>query len=108
MPLAVAHDLIAGGRLVRPLDCALPMKQAYCLISPEGSLINPVEKASKAWLMRQIKAERLSSGVRAARWRATSTGNFMPALELAPLNQESPDARPTPSLCRCRCRRDAR
>ncbi len=51
----VANDLIASGRLVRVLDYALPMKEAYYLISPEGSLINPAAKAFKAWLMREMK-----------------------------------------------------
>ncbi|MEO7937096.1 MAG: LysR substrate-binding domain-containing protein [Burkholderiaceae bacterium] len=51
----VANDLIASGRLVRVLDTALPMKEAYYLISPEGSLINPAAKAFKTWLMREIK-----------------------------------------------------
>lgn len=51
----VANDLINSGRLVRPLEYALPMKEAYYLISPEGSLINPAAKAFKGWLMREIK-----------------------------------------------------
>lgn len=51
----VANDLIASGRLVRLLDYALPMKEAYYLIAPEGSLINPAAKAFKVWLMREIK-----------------------------------------------------
>ncbi|MCZ4316533.1 LysR family transcriptional regulator [Comamonadaceae bacterium G21597-S1] len=52
----VANDLIAQGRLVRLLDHALPMKEAYYLISPEGSLINPAAKAFKGWLMQQLKS----------------------------------------------------
>lgn len=51
----VANDLIASGRLVRLLEHALPMKEAYYLISPEGSLINPAAKAFKGWLMQEIK-----------------------------------------------------
>lgn len=51
----VAADLIASGRLVRPLEFALPMKEAYYLISPEGSLINPAAKAFKGWLAREMK-----------------------------------------------------
>ena len=51
----VANDLIAAGRLVRPIDYALPMKEAYYLISPEGSLINPAAKAFKSWLIQQMK-----------------------------------------------------
>jgi LysR family glycine cleavage system transcriptional activator len=52
----VANDLIAAGRLVRPLEYALPMKEAYYLISPEGSLINPAAKAFKGWLVQQLKS----------------------------------------------------
>lgn len=51
----VANDLIASGRLVRLLEYSLPMKEAYYLISPEGSLINPAAKAFKLWLMQQLK-----------------------------------------------------
>jgi LysR family glycine cleavage system transcriptional activator len=52
----VANDLIAQGRLVRLLDYALPMKEAYYLISPEGSRINPAAKAFKGWLMQQLRS----------------------------------------------------
>jgi LysR family transcriptional regulator, glycine cleavage system transcriptional activator len=51
----VANGLIAEGRLVRLFDYSLPMKEAYYLISPEGSLINPAAKAFKTWLMQEIK-----------------------------------------------------
>lgn len=51
----VANDLIASGRLVRLLDYSMPMKEAYYLIAPEGSLINPAAKAFKEWLLREIK-----------------------------------------------------
>ena len=50
----VANGLIAEGRLVRLFDYSLPMKEAYYLISPEGSLINPAAKAFKTWLMQEI------------------------------------------------------
>jgi LysR family glycine cleavage system transcriptional activator len=51
----VANDLIASGRLVRLLDYSMPMKEAYYLIAPEGSLINPAAKVFKEWLWREIK-----------------------------------------------------
>jgi LysR family glycine cleavage system transcriptional activator len=51
----VANGLIAEGRLVRLFEYALPMKEAYYLIAPEGSLINPAAKAFKTWLMQEIK-----------------------------------------------------
>ena len=51
----VANDLIATARLVRPIDYALPMKDAYYLISPESSLINPAAKAFKRWLSNRLK-----------------------------------------------------
>jgi len=51
----VSNDLLAQGRLVRLFDYSLPMKEAYYLIAPEGSLINPAAKAFKTWLMQEIK-----------------------------------------------------
>lgn len=51
----VANDLIASGRLVRLLDYSMPMKEAYYLIAPEGSLINPAAKVFKEWLWREVK-----------------------------------------------------
>jgi LysR family glycine cleavage system transcriptional activator len=50
----VARDLIASGRLVRPVPYAIPMKEAYYLIAPEGSLINAAAKAFKVWLLREM------------------------------------------------------
>jgi LysR family glycine cleavage system transcriptional activator len=50
----VARDLIAAGRLVRPVPFAIPMKEAYYLIAPEGSHINAAAKAFKAWLLREM------------------------------------------------------
>jgi DNA-binding transcriptional LysR family regulator len=47
---------IEQGRLVRLLDHSMPMKEAHCLISPEGSLINPAAaRAFKGRLMQQFK-----------------------------------------------------
>lgn len=51
----VANGLIAQGRLVRLFEYSLPMKEAYYLISPEGSLINLAAKAFKTWLMQELK-----------------------------------------------------
>ena len=59
--VALAHDtvangLIQSGQLARPLDFALPMKEAYYLIAPEGSHTHAAAQAFKAWLLREIKA----------------------------------------------------
>ena len=50
----VARDLIAAGRLVRPVPFAMPMKEAYYLIAPEGSHINAAAQAFKVWLLREM------------------------------------------------------
>lgn len=50
----VARDLLASGRLVRPVPFALPMKEAYYLIAPEGSHTNAAAKAFKLWLLREM------------------------------------------------------
>lgn len=50
----VARDLIAAGRLVRPVQFAMPMKEAYYLIAPEGSHINAAAQAFKVWLLREM------------------------------------------------------
>lgn len=50
----VARDLIAAGRLVRPVPFAIPMKEAYYLIAPEGSHTNAAAKAFKVWLLREM------------------------------------------------------
>ena len=57
--VALAHDTIANGliqsgRLVRPLDYALPMKEAYYLIASEGSQPNAAAQAFKGWLLREM------------------------------------------------------
>jgi DNA-binding transcriptional LysR family regulator len=59
--VALAHDtvsdgLIQGGQLVRPLPFALPMKEAYYLIAPEGSQTNAAAQAFKGWLLRELRA----------------------------------------------------
>jgi len=50
----LARDLIAAGRLVRPVPFAMPMKEAYYLIAPEGSHINAAAQAFKVWLLREM------------------------------------------------------
>ena len=50
----VANHLIGTGRLVRPLDFSLPMKEAYYLIAPEGSHTNAAAQAFKGWLLREM------------------------------------------------------
>ena len=60
--VALAHDtvangLIRSGRLVRLLDFALPMKEAYYLIAPEGSQTNAAAQAFKGWLLREMEKE---------------------------------------------------
>ena len=52
----VANGLIQSGRLVRPLQFALPMKEAYYLIAPEGTQTNAAAQAFKGWLLREIQA----------------------------------------------------
>ena len=59
--VALAHDtvaqhLIQSGRLVRPLPFALPMKEAYYLITPQGGPPNAAAEAFRAWLLREMAA----------------------------------------------------
>ena len=51
----VAGDLLQSGALVRPLKFALPMKEAYYLIAPQGSHTNAAAQAFKGWLLREMK-----------------------------------------------------
>ena len=58
--VALAHDtvangMIASGQLVRPLPFALPMKEAYFLIAPQGTQTNAAAQAFKGWLLREMK-----------------------------------------------------
>jgi len=50
----VADGLLRSGRLVRPLEFALPMKEAYYLIAPEGSQTNRAALAFKGWLQKEM------------------------------------------------------
>ncbi len=61
--VALAHDTVAShlleaGQLVRPLPFALPMKEAYYLIAPQGSHANPAAMAFRGWLLREMDANR--------------------------------------------------
>ena len=64
--VALAHDTVAQhlidtGQLVRPCEFALPMKEAYYLIAPDGSHTNLAAKAFKTWLTREMgKAKALT------------------------------------------------
>lgn len=50
----IAKDLLASGQLVRPFDFAIPLKEAYYLIAPEGSRTRPASRAFKEWLLREM------------------------------------------------------
>jgi LysR family transcriptional regulator, glycine cleavage system transcriptional activator len=50
----IAADLLASGQLVRPVDFAIPMKEAYYLITPEGSRTRHASKVFKEWLLREL------------------------------------------------------
>jgi LysR family glycine cleavage system transcriptional activator len=64
--VALAHDtvaehLIKTGQLVRPLDFALPMKEAYYLIAAEGSHTNAAAQAFKGWLLREMSQDQAAA-----------------------------------------------
>ncbi len=52
----IANDLLESGKLVRPLDWSIPMKESYYLIAQEGSQIHAATKAFKEWLLREMAA----------------------------------------------------
>jgi LysR family glycine cleavage system transcriptional activator len=52
----IANDLLASGQLVRPFDFAIPQKEAYYLIAPEGSRSRPASRVFKEWLLRELAA----------------------------------------------------
>jgi LysR family glycine cleavage system transcriptional activator len=52
----IANDLLESGKLVRPFDFSIPMKESYYLIAPEGTHTNPAAKAFKEWLTREMTA----------------------------------------------------
>ena len=59
--VALAHDtvanhLIQSGRLVRPLPFALPMKEAYYLIAPQGGPPHAAAEAFRGWVLREMAA----------------------------------------------------
>ena len=50
----IANDLLASGQLVRPFDFAIPLKEAYYLIAPEGTRTRHASKVFKEWLLREM------------------------------------------------------
>jgi LysR family glycine cleavage system transcriptional activator len=52
----VANDLLAAGKLVRPFDLAIPLKESYFLIAPEGARTLHAAKVFKEWLLREMAA----------------------------------------------------
>lgn len=50
----IANELIASGKLVRPLPFALPMSEAYYLLAPEGLGKTSAAHAFRQWLMEQL------------------------------------------------------
>lgn len=50
----IANDLIAQGRLVRPFDLSVPMKESYYLVAPEGSQTNAAAKAFRDWIVAEM------------------------------------------------------
>ena len=50
----IANDLIAAGQLVRPLDFAIPLKESYYLIAPDGTHTNAAAVAFKEWLLLEV------------------------------------------------------
>ena len=52
----IANDLLESGKLVRPFDFSIPMKESYYLIAPEGTHTNAAAKAFKEWLLREMTA----------------------------------------------------
>jgi LysR family glycine cleavage system transcriptional activator len=50
----IANDLLASGQLVRPFDFAIPLKEAYYLIAPEGSRTRHASRVFKEWLLREM------------------------------------------------------
>ena len=65
--VALAHDtvanhLIQSGRLVRPLPFALPMKEAYYLIAPQGGPPHAAAEAFRSWVLREMAGSGVASG----------------------------------------------
>jgi LysR family transcriptional regulator, glycine cleavage system transcriptional activator len=50
----IANDLIAQGKLVRPFDFAVPMKESYYLVAPEGSQTHAATKAFRDWIASEM------------------------------------------------------
>ena len=52
----IANDLLASGKLVCPFDFAIPLKEAYYLIAPEGTRTRHASRVFKDWLLREMAA----------------------------------------------------
>jgi len=50
----IANDLLASGQLVRLFDFAIPLKEAYYLIAPEGMRTRHASRVFKDWLLREM------------------------------------------------------
>jgi LysR family glycine cleavage system transcriptional activator len=50
----IARDLLDSGKLVRPFDFSIPLKEAYYLIAPEGTRTRHANKVFKEWLLREM------------------------------------------------------
>jgi LysR family glycine cleavage system transcriptional activator len=50
----IANDLIAQGKLVRPFPFAVPMKESYYLVAPEGSQTHAATKAFRDWILSEM------------------------------------------------------
>jgi LysR family glycine cleavage system transcriptional activator len=53
-PDTIANDLIAQGKLVRPFPFAVPMKESYYLVAPEGSQTHAATKAFRDWILSEM------------------------------------------------------
>lgn len=50
----IANDLIASGQLVRPFEFAIPLKEAYYLVAPDGTNTHAATRAFRDWLLREM------------------------------------------------------
>lgn len=50
----IAKDLLDSGKLIKPFDFAIPMKESYYLIAPDGSHTHAATKVFKEWLAREM------------------------------------------------------
>jgi LysR family glycine cleavage system transcriptional activator len=50
----IANDMLASGQLVRLFDFAIPLKEAYYVIAPEGTRTRHASRVFKDWLLREM------------------------------------------------------